>query len=618
MLNSKKNIRFWSGISPWLLVAALAVLVPIIAFMTIDTINGQKENTRRLLIEKGAALIRSFEAGTRTGMMGDSWGNRQLQRLIIETAQQPDIAYILVADKDGGIVAHSNPDIIGQHHPISQELLQSMDIKSSLDPQPYCIDSGKREDLFWRLVSDPTDKNIFEVFRQFSPSGHKGGISRRIGWKMRHGRWKNKERRHGMMPGSSLNFGKDTQGRQPDSPQAIFVGMDMKTLEDARQASSRQSIIMGVILILVGFSLITIFFIANNYRATRISLSQIKAFSDNLVASIPIGLTALDKDKRVASLNNAAEQILGVSEEESIGKRATDLLPKELVDQLGNLDQNAQTIEKELECELPGVGLVPLEISGSRLYDASGNFFGYALLFKDLTEIRTLRQEIVRSQRLASIGSLAAGVAHEIRNPLSSIKGFATYFRDRYADIEKDKQTATIMIQEVDRLNRAVTQLLELSKPVNFSSAPIEISGLINDSLELIGQKALENQIEVKTEFAAETIAAIVDADRMRQVFLNLFLNAIESMKDGGTLSVEVSKDDAAGLIQISIADTGLGIEPDVLLNIFDPYFTTRPTGTGLGLAIVHSTIEAHRGSITVEDTSKNGTTFIITLPFGT
>jgi two-component system sensor histidine kinase HydH len=216
------------------------------------------------------------------------------------------------------------------------------------------------------------------------------------------------------------------------------------------------------------------------------------------------------------------------------------------------------------------------------------------------------------------VGRLAAGVAHEIRNPLSSIKGFATYFKERYPDRPDDQQTADIMIQEVDRLNRVVGQLLEFAKPVSVKPKPISLQALLNDSIKLIKDRAAEKGISVQTQNNTQVDEARIDPDRINQVLLNLYLNAIDSMESGGELKVEISSDGQHHDIVIRISDTGRGISRENLSKIFEPYFTTKSTGTGLGLAIAHNIVAAMGGQITVKSAPGRGTNFSVILPDST
>ena len=563
----------------------MAVLLPVVVFITAENINRQKQKSIQLMLEKAAALIRSFEAGTRTGMMGMQWGGFQLQQLLSETAQQPDIVYLTVTDETGKAIAHSNPEQIGRIHDAD------LDLKKI---------SGSKA-LQWRQITLPDGRNVFEVYREFIPSGPPRG--------------KGMMRRHMQMMGHRSPSAWSENERIADVGQIIFVGLDMSPLEAARKADVRHAVIMGTILLLVGFAGFTLLFLVQSYRSTRASLSRIKAFSDNVVENVPIGLLALDHEGKIAAFNRGAETILQLSARQVIGQAADRIIPAELLDEINHAKKYSDVVEKEIECKLSNGQIVPLEIGASSLKDEDDVFLGNVLLFKDFSEVRSLRREVARSQRLASVGRLAAGVAHEIRNPLSSIKGFATYFKQRYPDRPQDQQTADIMIQEVDRLNRVVGQLLEFARPVPVKPKTVSLQALLDDSIKLITDRAAGKGIAIRTQNNAQADEVRIDPDRINQVLLNLYLNAIDSMEPGGELKVEISSDGQQRDVVIRVSDTGSGINRDDLSKIFEPYFTTKSSGTGLGLAIAHNIIEAMGGKITVESEKDAGTTFTVALP---
>jgi len=580
-----KKSGFWTGVPPWIFIGAVMILLPIFAYLIYENIHRQKEHSTRLLLEKGAALIRSFEAGTRTGMMGMHGTDFRLQRLLSETAQQPDIEYLMVTDANGKILAHDEQGHIDSVH--GKEL--------------NLIEISRSQDLYWRIVTHPEGKKIFEVFRRFAPTGG-GMMGMRMG-RMMFGRPFGPERSIGENPEPSL--------------QVIFVGLDMPPIEQARLADTRHSVIMGIILLLVGFTGIFLLFLTQSYRATKASLSRIKAFSDNLVDNMPIGLVATDTFDKVVAMNYVAGRILELSVPDSIGKGAEQILPKELQQQFQSLNMSGGVVEQELDCTLKNGTVLPLEANATLLKDETGNLLGSVLLFKDLSEVRALRKEIARNQRLATVGRLAAGVAHEIRNPLSSIKGFATYFKERYQDAPEDLHIADIMIQEVDRLNRVVGQLLEFARPVTISKRPLNLKTFVADSLKLVERQAAEKTIRIQTNLVGLAETVLIDPDKMNQVLLNLYLNAIESMDEGGgSLSVTLAADNPARQATIGIADTGSGIREQDLGHIFDPYFTTKAAGTGLGLAIAQKIVEGHGGAIRIDSKSGRGTTVTIVLPF--
>jgi two-component system, NtrC family, sensor histidine kinase HydH len=582
-MNHKITKKSLVGIPPWVILGAVLILVPIFFFLTLDSINRQRESTIDLLKEKGAALIRSFEAGARTGMMGMRWGGTQVQSLLSETAQQPDIAYILITNVEGTILADSDLANIGKQY------------RSNVD-----LDQASRsKKLEWRQVAGKDGTKVFEVFRQFSPiQGSLRGHNIRV------------------MKNDWCRGHMSREGGAVDSRQVIFLGLDMGPVEAARQGDIRHSIFMALALLLIGFAGIVSLFLAQAYRSTRTSLSRVKAFSDNLVHNMPIGLLAIDADERIASFNQAAESVLRLSSDSAMGKRPTEILPQPLSEFFHQLQTRQGLIDKELDCPLKDGKIIPLEVVGTSLKREDDPAVSWVILFRDLTEIQHLKKEIARTQRLASIGRLAAGVAHEIRNPLSSIKGFATYFKERYREIPEDHKTAEIMIQEVERLDRVIGQLLEFARPMNIQKETTSLEDVIKDSLKMVEAEARHREIRVDFDSDPQTKEVQIDPDRIRQVLLNLYLNAIEAMESGGTLSVELRQDDDTGHFRIIVSDSGTGIKNEDLPHLFDPYFTTKPSGTGLGLAIVHKIIESHGGEVSVDSLYGGGATVTIRLPF--
>lgn len=568
------------------MIGSVVILLPIFVLWAIDSINRQKDSTTLLLLEKGAALIRSFEAGARTGMMGMMTARGtgfQLQRLLVETAKLPDIKYIMVVDADGYIIAHSNRTRIG-------EIYEGFsDIK----------ERAFSTELQWRRVADPDGGYDFEVFRRFSP--------RHVYSRTRLGKI--------IIDRDLLNTVQIGDSSQ-EKTQAIFVGMDMSLIEDARKEDVRHTLLMGAILLLVGLAGISSLFLVNAYRTTKSSLKRIKAFSDNVVENMPIGLVALDTDNKIISFNNVAAAIFKNAPSSITGMTAESIMPDEVTNLIKEINYTKAGIEREIIYYTPDGKRLTLDTSLSRLEGDDGSFMGYLILLRDITEIRSLKKEVERSRRLASIGGLAAGVAHEIRNPLSSIKGFATYFSERYSHVPEDKKTAEIMVREVERLNRVIGQLLELAKPVSIEKKPVSPDVLIQHSIKVIERDAEKKDIRIVTDIPEDLPLIDLDSDRMNQVLLNLYLNAVEAMDTGGTLTVDAEAEKRSGMLRITITDTGRGIDKKDLAHVFDPYFTTKQSGTGLGLSIVHRTIESHNGEITIESEQGKGTRVTIFLPY--
>jgi two-component system sensor histidine kinase HydH len=267
-----------------------------------------------------------------------------------------------------------------------------------------------------------------------------------------------------------------------------------------------------------------------------------------------------------------------------------------------------------MECEFDGDRVVPVSISASQIINEDDVFVGQVLIIRDLGEVRRLQDEVRRKEKLAAIGGLAAGVAHEIRNPLSSIKGIASYYKGKFEDGSEDKEMAGVMIEEVDRLSRVISELLEFARPTRLNRKRSNINDLLTHSARLVQQEATAQNVQIQLDLTPDAAEAEIDPDRLTQCLLNLYLNALQAMENGGQLTI-ASLRRGNDRVAIHIKDTGAGIPADDLSAVFDPYFTTKPKGTGLGLAIVHRVIEAHQGQVKVRSVPGEGTTFTILLP---
>ena len=574
--------------SPWIVIAAAVILLLVVVTLAVRNINREKQHMSQILSEKGGALIKAFEAGARTGMMGMMWGGNQVQRLLEETARQPDIIYLMVVDRDGRVLAHNDRSQIG----------------SRLKVVPTAEKTER-----WRLTTLPNDRQAFEVYRFFNPlqGGGRGN---------RHGMG---QRRQSMIcpPGATgPNTGDwcfpETPGKDD---QIIFAGFDMTPFEEARREDIRNTITISGILALLGLAGFISIFWAHHYRSAKRSLQDASAFAREVVTSLPVGLIATDPEGRIAFFNAAAEKITGIPFKQARGGLPEDVLPAHWCGLQKALIQGEKVIEHEMECTFVPDRTVPVSVSASRIINEEGILVGHVIILRDLGEIRQLQEDIRRTEKLAALGGLAAGVAHEIRNPLSSIKGMASYFGSKFPEGSADREAARVMTGEVDRLNRVISELLDFARPSDLTRRPTDIPLLLSHSLKLIASDAMAKNITITQKMDIDPACRPdLDADRFSQCLLNLYLNAIQAMPQGGQMHVHTrsAKD---GAIHFHISDTGVGIPEEKQSQIFDPYYTTKPKGTGLGLAIVHKIVESHGGRITVHSRPGQGTRFHISLP---
>jgi signal transduction histidine kinase len=238
----------------------------------------------------------------------------------------------------------------------------------------------------------------------------------------------------------------------------------------------------------------------------------------------------------------------------------------------------------------------------------------YAELRRQADQILEFEEQLRRADRLSALGELSAGLAHEIRNPLASIRGTAEILRDGIAAADPRAEFATILIREVDRLNRVVADFLDFSRPAGVSQERLDLVATVQEVLTLTKLAARKKRVEL-TLSSGGPLELVADGAQLKQAFLNLILNAFEAMPDGGTLRVSVTEH--SGEIAIRFTDSGVGIAPQHLEQIFSPFFTTRRDGTGLGLAITQRIVAAHGGRIEVESQVGTGTTFSVILPIG-
>ncbi len=576
-------------ISPWMVVGVLVILLPIFGMMTLDRLDRQKGQIQDQLLAKGISLIRTFEAGTRTGMLSFKWGERRLQRMLQETSYQPQVLYIMITDGDGKILSHSDGYQVGGVYTDLPDLKGRSDL-------PHQV--------AYRVVSSSSE-SVFEVYKPFIPLKsrfrpeqkfhHKmmgmHGMGR---GKMGHGRWED-------APMHQMNPGLFADARDL----YIYVGLSMVEAENLEAQMVKDALIRGGLYFLLGCVGVVglIFFVA--YRTARADLSTVQAFSDQLVQNMPAGLIAVDGQGGITMVNHAATAILG-----------SDLraLPPAMVPMMDPLHHGQDPVSREVEWTAPEGRIRVLDVTAAPLHGEGEALPGFLFLFRDLTQIKKLTREIKTTRHLAAIGKLAGGVAHEIRNPLSSIKGLATYFGRRYEAGSQDRETAEIMVHEVERINRAVTQLLEFARPMAVSPQEVDLGNLVSHSLKLIRpdleKHGITAELKDRNWGGGEFFT---DPDRINQVLLNLYMNAIQAMAQGGRLTVSLARRDHG--VEIRVKDTGCGMEAEMLEDIFDPYFTTRPQGTGLGLSIVHRIVVSLKGSIGVKSQPEQGSEFTLVLP---
>ncbi|MFZ5799342.1 MAG: ATP-binding protein [Desulfobulbaceae bacterium] len=580
-------------ITTWIIIGTGLILVAAMSVLAMVNYNREKEVMEQVLREKGAALIRSFEAGARTGMMGMFGGESRLQTLLTETAAQDDILYIVLVDRAGQILAHNEPESIGT---------------------PFA-DAGTMKTLGatpqtgWRIIEEEGTAVSFEVYKVFQPLRPRPSSPRQHDMMHRRG-----EGREGVwcQPGW-LEGLPEERILDPDERPLIFIGMDPGPYVDAMAKEFRQTLLTSGLIVLLGLAGVVSLFWAQSSRRSRKLLQDTRAFAAEMVANLPEGIIVAGPDRKITFLNPIAADMLGIGDRQTVGLVAAALLPPDLAVLFDDCVKQRRILSKELTLAGTDGRERNLSVNCTGITTEDGDTVGTMLILHDLTEIKQLQASLQKQEKLAAIGNLAAGVAHEVRNPLSSIKGYATYFASLFEEGSERKKAAEVMSAEVERLNRVISELLEIARPSDIKPKATDVSFLLASSLRLVQQEAETAGVRLKTDISEGLPPFALDPDRLTQALLNLYINAIQAMPTGGQLAVS-AVENAAGL-EITVSDSGAGIRPEEVGKIFDPYYTTKNTGTGLGLAVVQKVVEAHGGAIQVRSEPGRGTSFTITLP---
>jgi signal transduction histidine kinase len=259
-----------------------------------------------------------------------------------------------------------------------------------------------------------------------------------------------------------------------------------------------------------------------------------------------------------------------------------------------------------------------LVYSTAKLQDKHGRTHGALIVFSDLSRLKELEKEKQRAERLASFGALAAGVAHEIKNPLVAIRTFAELLPERFGDVDFREDFSKVVIKEISRIDDLVARLRGLAATAPQQVGAVDLRDPINETLALLRGQLEQTRTAVVREFRDPAPFVTIEEDQLKQLFLNLFLNAIEAMGADGIITVRITRKHHQGMpwIVVDVSDTGPGIADTVAANIFDPFFTTKSRGSGLGLTICRGITDAHRGTIRAErNAGGQGTTIVVELP---
>jgi len=337
------------------------------------------------------------------------------------------------------------------------------------------------------------------------------------------------------------------------------------------------------------------------------TLRVLKNLHENILESLTSGLLTLDLQGKIISLNKTGREILGELDGQNLlGKDVSSIIPGLQVDNFSSSQR------EQISYTRPDGRTLTLGFSSSDLRGTDQELQGYIIIFQDLTEVKELEERLMTSEKMAVLGQLSAGLAHELRNPLSAISGAVEILREDMTPTNEHERLIGVATQEVERLNLLVEDFLILTMPIQKNKSSVDLGKIVSDTVDSFTKTIRRSNIEIVNGIEEE-IYVRANSYRLKQAVWNLLMNSIESMPGGG--KVTLSSEFQDGKVILKFRDEGRGIDDKIKSRLFDPFFTTKEVGTGLGLAIVQKVIEGYNGEVNVESSPGKGTTFIITLP---
>lgn len=600
---NKGNLLF--NFSPWILATACSLLLILLTIFAVSNYQREKELIVEAIVQKGLTLMRfinssvreSIRDNLRTSRQWDNWQDH-MQAAMEQAVEQPGVEFVVLIDAAGTVLSGA-----GKNLP-----------ENTVDADSLAFAGVLRGDnagrFVTRIIKDADgDKKKFQIASWYMPPSMRdalhdpGGPPRRGQMMMR-----------GLSHHPQFGLVQEEMDRLLEMRPIYIVQLDFEQFNSPLNRQLLQIIILLVVIFLVGLGGTLSFATLKGLKGSQLRLGKMTAFTDMLVSSLPIGLIATDSSDVIQVYNDSAKELIGFDADKVIGGRPHVCLPAKLAQMFSGKEMDG-LIERQAEIHLT---VSPekdktLQLASMVVLDDNGSFAGEVLLIRDLTTVKRLEKELRRSERLAALGKMAAGVAHELRNPLSSIKGLAVVLKSSFSHASKESETAEILVKEVERLNRSIGELLDYAKPGQLRRETASVTEIIEKTVSLVRVDAESFGIALRLAMDDDLPQVVLDKDKMNQVFLNLFLNAIQAMENGGELLVTAEHD--ARRIIITVRDTGVGIVPENLGRVFDPYFTTKNDGTGLGLAMSAKIVEEHGGWMELSSVAGRYTEVRVILP---
>jgi two-component system, sporulation sensor kinase E len=346
-------------------------------------------------------------------------------------------------------------------------------------------------------------------------------------------------------------------------------------------------------------------------------LISIQDYTQSILRSVTSGVITVGPDASVATLNPSAERMLGIPEDLAVAKTIRSIFKDDgglSLDVSRVLEGRSPRTLRDISVVTRGGKTVHAQASVSRMRDVGGRKLGAVVTIEDVSEVKALTDQLIRADRLAAMGELTAGVAHEVRNPLGIIRASVQLMEESSDNRAKVHDAAEVIKHEIDRLDRVIKSLLDFGRPSSPTMRLVDVRRVLEEVVLFTRKFADRSNVQIVEEYADDVHEITGDPEQLKQVFVNLISNAVQAMtEDGGTLTVSSGFED--DFVFVRFSDTGPGIPSESIGKVFDPFFSTRDDGTGLGLTIVHRIVDEHGGHIEVTSDAGTGTAFTVHLP---
>ncbi len=560
----------------FLLLSIILLLSLILASLSRQALEREKQLLLELKEREASTMVRSIASASRiSAMMGER--GQQLNRFVTDTAQTEDVIFIAVYDGLGQLLVAS------PGFEIEDQRLSVPEMRQRLEDLDYTSSLEQFEDL----------GTVFLFIGKYHPMDS--------AWV--HLRMLEIPSIPGVMD--------ESEPPAEDTANFVLIAMGTGDLDRAVAKGMRQALLNGFLILLLGTIGFYFLILVQGYYSTRRALADFRQYTLDVIEGMAEGFINVDPAGILRTINPEAEAVLGVKARDYLGKHWRELFSQEEWGQITELlESNTAFYDIEVPPGISGRSYLRASMIPVRTMEGAD---GMVLFLRDMGEVKGLQAEVRRTERLAALGRLVAGMAHEIRNPLNSISGYSQHLKGKFGSDTSEGKALDVIVKEVDRLNRVITELLDFSRPQDPELEPLDLSETVRSTLALIAREAASQGVTIVEELPDTQVPVMGHADTLKQLLLNLSLNALQAMPDGGVLSVQAGIHGERPFLKVS--DTGPGIPPEKQESIFEPFYTTRESGTGLGLAIVHRIVLDHGAEIRVESSPGSGAAFIVRFP---